>query len=50
MRRETESGDGQSLMDVPETQSSQSSEIAHVLFMDIAAYSTLSAGQQQRFL
>jgi hypothetical protein len=35
-------------MSAPEPHSSQSSEIAHVLFMDIVAYSTLPTGQQQR--
>src|ERR1700751_5062909 len=37
-------------MNISETQSAHSSEVAHVLFMDIVAYSTLSTGQQQRSL
>jgi class 3 adenylate cyclase len=37
-------------MSASEPHSSQSSEIAHVLFMDIVAYSTLPTGQQQRLL
>jgi eukaryotic-like serine/threonine-protein kinase len=37
-------------MSAPEPHSSHSSEIAHVLFMDIVAYSALTTGQQQRLL
>lgn len=37
-------------MDVQEPQSIHSSEMAHVLFMDIVAYTTLPTGQQQRLL
>lgn len=40
----------QRLMSAPEPHSSHSSEIAHVLFMDIVAYSALPTGQQQRLL
>src|SRR5215469_127252 len=37
-------------MNVSETQPPHSSEVAHVLFMDIVAYSTFSTGEQQRLL
>ena len=40
----------QPLMSDAEPHSSHSSEIAHVLFMDIVAYSTLTTDQQQRLL
>jgi hypothetical protein len=37
-------------MSIPEPHSSHSSEIAHVLCMDIVAYSTLPTAQQRRTL
>ncbi len=37
-------------MSAPEPHSSHSSEIAHVLFADIVAYSALTTGQQQQRL